>query len=343
MAKSAVLLVNLGSPASTKVEDVKTYLREFLMDKRVIDAPFPVRWLLVNGVILRTRPAASAEAYQSVWTDEGAPLLVISKALQDALSSRLDVPVYLTMRYGQPSIPGVLEQMKSDGVDSVYMIPLYPHYAMSSYETAVVAVEEANQKMGSPFSLKTVPPFYNDPGYISALVDSAKADMEKGFDKVLFSFHGIPERHVQKADPTGSHCLKAPDCCNCASPAHATCYRHQCYETARLFAEAAGLSPEQYMVSFQSRLGRDPWLQPYTDHLLETLPKEGVNRLLVMCSAFVSDCLETLEEIAMEGKETFLEAGGESFHQIPCLNTHPSWIDYLVGRIEKEFLHVGAV
>lgn len=307
------------------------------MDERVIDAPYLARWLLVNGLILKTRPKTSAEAYESVWTDKGAPLLVISKDLQAAMAEKMAEPVYLAMRYGKPSIPDVMKEMQSAGIQQVKLIPLYPHYAMSSWETAVVAVTDENQRQGHPFEIETLQPFYDDPAYIDTLIASAKEDMDQGFDKILFSFHGIPERHVQKSDPSGAHCLKVPNCCDCASPAHHTCYRHQCHTTARLFAERAGLKEDQWTVSFQSRLGRDQWLLPYTDSELTELPKRGVKKLLVMCPAFISDCLETLEEIAMEGKETFMEAGGEYFKQIPCLNTHPAWIKYLSKKIEQSF------
>lgn len=225
--------------------------------------------------------------------------------------------------------------LRSQGVRELLIIPLYPHYAMSSYETAVVSAMDALSKHAPEIEPTILQPFYKDPGYIDALVQSALPYLEEEYDKLLFSFHGIPERHLRKSDCSHAHCLSRPDCCEIRHPAHGTCYRHQCFVTAQAFAERAGLSDDQYEISFQSRLGRDPWLKPYTDHRLTELPQEDVRKLLVICPAFVSDCLETLEEIAMQGKESFLSAGGESFKQIPCLNCHPAWIEWLGGQIDN--------
>jgi ferrochelatase len=210
----------------------------------------------------------------------------------------------------------------------VVAVPLYPHYAMSSYETAVVSVEEAHKEKNYPFSLQIVAPFYNNNLYINALADSMRPFVEKPFDHLLFSYHGIPSRHLKKTDPTGTHCFQVADCCNVDSTAHKTCYRHQCFETTRLVTEQLGLPKEKFSVSFQSRLGSG-WLQPFTDKRLKQMPKEGIKNLLVICPAFVSDCLETLEEIAERGKEDFEEAGGEHYEMIPCLNTQDSWVNAL--------------
>jgi len=335
MAQRAVLLVNLGSPKSTRVEDVREYLHEFLMDGRVLDAPYPIRWFVVNRLILPRRPRESAEAYGKIWTAKGSPLIVTSQQQQHLLNKEVDVPVYLAMRYGTPAIGNTLAQMARDGVEHALVIPLYPHYAMSSYETVATKVEAEAVSNAPTMTLDFLKPFYNDPGYIDALYESARPYLDPGdFDKLLFSFHGVPERHIRKGDPSGTHCLQVKDCCRRAHPSHAFCYRHQCFETARLLAERAGIPEERTFVSFQSRLGRDPWLRPYTDKTLEAFPAEGVKRVKVMCPAFVSDCLETLEEIAMQGREGFIEAGGESFEQIPCMNDHPAWIAYLQSRVE---------
>lgn len=332
--KPGVLLLNLGSPASTAVSDVRAYLREFLMDGRVLDAPKPVRWLVVNGFILPFRPKNSAEAYAKVWTDEGSPLIVTSEKVRGELD-REDCPAFLAMNYGEPSIAGEVAKIREAGITDLFLMPQYPHYAMSSYETVVAKTMETLRELAPDIRTTLLQPFYRDDDYLEALKEVIQPYLEKKPDLLLFSFHGIPERHLRKTDPSHAHCLASSDCCENCHPAHATCYRHQCYTTAHETAARLGLSREQYHISFQSRLGRDPWLTPYTDKTLEALPGQGTKRLLVICPAFVTDCLETLEEISMEGKESFLESGGEFFEQIPCLNDHPSWIGVLRARIDS--------
>lgn len=332
MARKGSLLVNLGSPDSTSVPDVRRYLREFLMDSRVIDKPWPLRALLVNGVILRSRPADAAEAYRSIWTDEGSPLIVISRRVHALVREKADHPVELGMRYGNPSVEsGIRRLMEECGgeLEEIFMVPLYPHYAMSSYETVVELARGIMRRIAPKVRLTVKPPFFDQPDYIEALVESARPSLALEHDLLLFSYHGIPERHVRKSDPTGSHCLASESCCATASPAHAFCYRHQVRRTTELFLQAAGIPADRHALSFQSRLGRDPWLKPYTDLELERFAKEGVKRILVICPAFVSDCLETLEEIAMRGKEDFEAAGGEELRFIPCMNDHPKWIETL--------------
>ncbi len=236
------------------------------------------------------------------------------------------------MRYGTPSIASVVGQLKEAGVEEVLLFPQYPQYAMSSYETVVVKAMEEFAKQAPHIKVTTIQRFYQDTDYIEALFTSVEPFLKQSFDRLLFSFHGIPVRHLKKADSSRAHCTCVPDCCTTPSPSHATCYKAQCLATVRALVKRAALKPSQYSVSFQSRLGREPWISPYTDHVLARLPKEGVKRLLVICPAFVADCLETLEEIAVEGKETFMDAGGESFEQIPCLNDHPAYIDFLAKR-----------
>jgi ferrochelatase len=335
MKKQGILLVNLGSPDSPSVPDVRRYLREFLMDKRVIDAPYPVRFFIVNGLILPFRPKQSAEAYRTVWLPEGSPLVVISRRVRDLLQARLDVPVELAMRYQNPSIESAVGKLHAAGVTEIILVPLFPHYAMSSYETAVERVREVAAKLAPRTGLRVVPPFYDDPGFIEALVESASKQLAAGFDHLLFSFHGLPERHLKKSDPTGRHCLATKNCCEVQSLAHQTCYRAQCFKTMEAFVKRANLRAGTYSFAFQSRLGRDPWLTPFTDHELERLPKEGVRKLLVICPAFVSDCLETIEEIGIRGKESFLGAGGSEFALISCVNDHPKWIDALEALTRK--------
>ena len=336
MSKTGVLLVNLGSPDSTSVSDVRKYLREFLMDGRVLDAPWPIRWFVVNLLILPKRPKESAEAYEQIWTKEGSPLVVTSKKVHQHMKERLEHPVELAMRYQNPSIDSALEKLHAQGVTDLFMIPLFPHYAMSSFETAVERVKELISQKYSGIKLTTQAPFFEDADYVDALVSTIQPHLEKPFDKLLFSYHGIPERHLRKSDPTGSHCLSKPDCCEGCHPAHDFCYRAQCFKTTEAVVGTLGLKPEQYAISFQSRLGRDPWLKPYTDFELERFAKEGVKRMLVVCPAFVSDCLETIEEIGMRGKESFESCGGESLELIPCLNEHPQWINAL-ERMVKDF------
>ncbi len=336
MSKRAVLLVNLGSPESTAVPHVRRYLKEFLGDERVID--IKPRWLasvVVNGIIAPTRAPKSAKAYEEIWTAEGSPLVVTSKKVRDKLSSELgaSAPVYLAMRYDQPSVASVLAQMKADGITHVLLFPQYPHYAMSSWETVVVKVQEEASALGNPFKIDTVQPFYEDADYIEALYQVSAPYLAQPHDMLLVSYHGIPERHLRKADSSKAHCTVAGDCCNTCSPAHATCYKAQVTKTTQAFVKRAGISADKHTVSFQSRLAGEPWLTPYTDFELERLPKAGAKRLLVMTPAFVTDCLETLEEIAGEGKEQFLHAGGDWFQHVPCLNDQPPYIEFLAGRV----------
>ncbi len=330
MPRKGVLLVNLGSPDSPEAADVKVYLREFLMDKYVIDMPFLLRKLIVEGFILPKRPQKSAEAYQAIWSEEGSPLIVTSKSVQRGVKERLDMPLALAMRYGNPSIQAGLQTLiENENVDDILLIPLYAVYSLAT----VKSVEEKTRKVLKGFSrdvkLTVLPPFYSEENYLNALAASAKKRLEWDYDHLLFSFHGLPERHLKKADPTGGHCLTVEDCCAKSSPAHATCYRHQVLHIAHELVERLKIPEGKYSVAFQSRLGVDSWLKPSTASELVRLAEEGTKKLAVYCPAFVSDCLETLEEIAIQGKETFLEAGGEELRHIPCMNDHPAWIETL--------------
>ncbi|MBM3879770.1 MAG: ferrochelatase [Verrucomicrobia bacterium] len=336
MSKQGVLLVNLGSPDSPSVSDVRRYLREFLMDPRVLDAPWPIRWAVVNLAILPRRPRQSAEAYHQIWTAEGSPLVVTSRNVLAALRQRVPMPIELAMRYQNPAIPWAIDRLAAQGVEHLLLIPLFPHYAMSSYETAVERVRAVLARRAPRMRLEVQPPYYADRDYIAALVASAAAELATDYDHLLFSFHGLPERHLRKSDPTGRHCLEVARCCEVDSPAHATCYRAQCFKTVAAFVARAGVPQGKYSVAFQSRLGRDPWLSPYTDVELTRLAQAGVRRLLVLCPAFVSDCLETIEEIGMRGSETFQAAGGQELVRIPCLNEHPLWLATL-ERMARDF------
>jgi protoporphyrin/coproporphyrin ferrochelatase len=335
--KKAVILMNLGSPDSTSVKDLKKYLDEFLMDERVIDKPWLLRAFLVKGIIVPTRAPKSAEAYKSVWTKDGSPLIAISREQAEKLDKLIEEPVTIAMRYGNPSPKKAFDELLAANPDleEVVLLPMYPHYAMSSFETAVEYAKEHHKKGKYHFKLSFVKPFYNNEDYLKALEESMKPYLQQDYDQVLFSYHGIPERHIKKSDVTGCHCLQSANCCDNPSPAHEFCYRHQCWDTTKEMVKRLNIPADKWGFSFQSRLGRDPWLKPFTVERLAELPKEGVKKLLVVCPAFVSDCLETLEEIAVEGKEVFIHAGGESFTMIPCMNGHPLWIEAmakLVGR-----------
>ncbi len=325
-----ILLVNLGSPESPEPQDVKPYLDEFLMDKYVIDVPFLLRALLVRGIILRKRPEKSSEAYRKIWWDEGSPLIILSQRMFDKVKPKVNVPVALAMRYGKPSILTGLQELHDQGVDDVFVVPLYPQHAMASTVTVNVKAEEMIAKHFPNMKMSTMPAFYNKPDYIIALSNSISKSVQ-GFeyDHLLFSYHGIPERHIRKTDVTKSHCKIDKSCCSTPSPAHEFCYRHQCYETTRLVVEKLGIPEGKYSQTFQSRLAGDKWLDPYTDVEINKMPDKGIKKLAVVTPAFVADCLETLEEIAMEANSEFKEHGGEEFHAIPCLNDGDEWIDIL--------------
>ena len=328
--KKGVLLINLGSPESPKPKDVKKYLGEFLMDERVIDIPLAARTLLVKGIILKTRPKASAAAYKKIWWKEGSPLIVLSERLQNKIQKQVEVPVALAMRYGSMTIKKGLQELVDKGVDEVLLFPLYPQFAMATTETISVLAEELRLQYFPDLKIESVPAFYNKPDYIEVLSNSIKKYLEgNNFEHLLFSYHGVPERHIRKSDVTKSHCKIDGSCCVTPSKAHEFCYRHQCLEVTRLVAEKLQLKESTYSTSFQSRLGFDPWLLPYTDRTIERLGKQGIKNMAIATPAFVSDCLETLEEIAMEGQEIFHEMGGKDFTTVPCLNDDNEWVALL--------------
>jgi ferrochelatase len=332
--KSAILLANLGSPDSTNVKDVRSYLQSFLMDEKVIDLPYLFRLLLMKGLVIPLRAPQSAEKYKRIWTPEGSPLLVITRALSKLVQEESQLPTYFCMRYGNPSAADVLANIERENpeLNELILFPLYPHFAMSSYQTAVQNVQEAHLNGKYRFTLRVVEPYYKQADYISALVDAIKPFLAEEPDHILFSYHGIPERHLVKTDPTRAHCLKSENCCqlNNSANTHQFCYKHQVLETTQAVAKELGLEEEMFSVSFQSRLGPDKWLAPATANVFKSLPSKGVLKLAVVCPAFVSDCLETLEEINMEGKELFLNAGGNTFIPIPCLNVSKSWVKTIV-------------
>jgi len=306
------------------------------MDKYVIDVPFLLRALLVRGIILQTRPKKSAEAYARIWTDEGSPLVVISKRMHKKVQNLVAIPVALSMRYGTMTIMKGLQELHDKGVNEVMLFPLYPQHAMASTTTILVLAEELRAKHFPEMKFTNVPAFYNKPDYIQALANSIKKHLEGfDYDHLLFSYHGIPKRHIRKTDVTKSHCTIDGSCCNTPSPAHEFCYRHQCYETTKQVVKLLGIPEGKYSQTFQSRLAGDKWLTPYTDVEVNKMPEKGIKKLAVVTPAFVADCLETLEEIAMEANHQFKEHGGEEFFAIPCMNDDEEWCGVVANWIEE--------
>lgn len=309
-----LLLLNLGSPKSAEPREVGTYLREFLMDPYVIDIPAPLRWILVNLLIIPKRSHASSELYKKIWNRNGSPLVQFTQALSEKVKARLkaDYTVGYCMRYGAPGIREVLPQLLH--ASEITLFPLYPQYSLAATESSIDQVKKALIEFGYRGALKIVPPFYSQNSYLDAVANISRPHLKNGFwDKVLFSFHGLPERQVIKAKEN---------------------YRTQCFITAREVALRLGLREDQYLVAFQSRLGRTPWIKPYSDHLYESLPKEGVKRLAVLSPSFVADCLETLEEIAIRGRKQFKEAGGEELFLVPSLNSEGIWAEAVCSLLD---------
>ena len=327
--KRGFLLMNTGSPDSPEVKDVKNYLGQFLMDPYVIDLPYPARALLVYGIILNTRPKKSAEAYKSIWTENGSPLIHYCNQLTEALKLLHNDPVELAMAYGNPSLPNAIDNLIEKDVDEICLLPLFPQYAMATVGSCIGWLKKILKQKKYTGTVRIAPPYHNHSSYIDPIAEKITDSDEH----ILFSYHGIPERHLKKADPTKKHCMKLKDCCNQINrDAHSVCYRQQCFETTKLIVEKANLSNDRYTISFQSRLGANKlneWLKPYTDKTLEDMPKKGIKNLAVLCPAFFCDCLETLEEIEDEGKEIFMNAGGKSYRMIPCLNDSDEGINCL--------------
>jgi len=316
-----VLLVNLGTPDSPSKADVRRYLKEFLWDPRVVEVARPVWWMVLNGIILNTRPKRSAEAYAKVWTEEGSPLLVISKrqqqALHTAMQHRLDLPVHvaLAMRYGNPSIKAGLEELKAVGARRVLVLPLYPQYSATTTASIFDAITTELRRWRWLPELRFINHYHDDSAYIAALADSVRRHQaEHGEpDKLVLSFHGIPKDYFLKGDP----------------------YHCECQKTGRLLAEALGLEKDRWLLTFQSRLGTKEWLKPYTDETLRHLPDQGIRKVQVICPGFSADCLETLEEVAMENKAIFLSAGGKEYSYIPCLNADATHMEMLANLVVR--------
>jgi ferrochelatase len=333
-----LLLINLGTPESPRPADVRGYLREFLSDPRVIDLPAWRRWLILNLFILPFRPRRSGEAYAKIWTERGSPLLIHGRDLADKVQQRLGASavVDLAMRYGRPSIRDALERLRRRGVRRIVVFPLYPQYSSASTGSSVEKVfVEAARLWNVPY-LQVVPPFFDHPAFLDSCAEVARPVLRATRpEKVVFSFHGLPERHVLKGDPAGSHCLRRPDCCEGISAVNADCYRAQCFATARLLAERLDVAEDRRLIGFQSRLGRERWILPYTDEVIREQARRGVKRIAVASPAFVADCLETLEELGMRAAEDFRAHGGEELALVPSLNAADGWADAVV-RIARQ-------
>tara|TARA_Y100000389_G_scaffold111993_1_gene109034 strand:- start:1425 stop:2423 length:999 start_codon:yes stop_codon:yes gene_type:complete len=329
-----ILLINLGSPRDLELKSIKDYLKEFLSDDLVIDYPKFLQQILVNWIIIPSRYKNTREAYSEIWTENGSPLIHDTIALGEKVGAKSGALVEVSMRYQFPSIEEGLKRLKAKGCSEIFVVPLYPHYAMSTVLTTEREVKRIESKLGLDLRLNFIGAFYNEGGYISSLSDVINRNRQKESDYLLFSYHGIPNRHLIKTDPTKSHCLKVKNCCEIESKAKPFCYKAQVLETSKLCAKKLELKDNEWGVSFQSRIGPG-WIQPFTDKELVRLAEEGIQNLDVVCPAFVTDNLETLEEMNIRGRETFLEAGGKSFKYIPCLNNEESWVDFLVTASEK--------
>lgn len=334
MQKTSILLINLGTPDNYDTQSVRRYLKEFLSDPRVVDLPSPVRWLLLNTVILPFRPKKASEAYQKIWLDAGSPLLVHGKVLEAALAMRLgpDYQVALGMRYGNPSMTAVLESLKT--CHRLIILPLFPQYASATTGSALEKCLSLLSKEWNIPEIRTIGDFYAHPGFIKAYATLIQRAIEKKpVDLLLFSYHSLPERHIDK-----SGCMAVcthNDDCPAIDTSNQYCYRAQCYTTSRALAEAMGITQDQYRVSFQSRLGKIPWIKPYTDVLLSELRRENIRHIAVACPSFVADCLETLEEIDIRGRAQWQALGGETFITVPCLNAEAVWVEALAQMITQ--------
>ena len=335
-APTGLLLVQLGTPDAPTPPAVRRYLAEFLADPRVIDLPAPLRWLLLHGVILRVRPRRSAEAYRQIWTPKGSPLRVHSEAFAVALARELGggFSVALGMRYGAPSIDAALAALAASGATRLLVWPLFPQHAEASTGSALARVFERLHRRPTFGRVRVLGPCWDDPGFAAAFAAVARPVLDASRpEHVLFSYHGLPERQLRAADPTGRHCLASEDCCASLSAANARCYRAQCFATTRTLAAALALAPAAHSTAFQSRLGRARWTQPSTEEALARLRSAGVRRVAVLCPAFVADCLETLEEIGIRAREQWRQHGGEELVLVPSLNEDPRWVEAAARRV----------
>lgn len=328
--RKAVVLINLGTPEAPTPTAVRRYLREFLSDPRVLDMNAVGRWLLLNFIILPFRPAKSAALYQSIWRDDGSPLLAHSLAQQDALQRKLpDTEVLLAMRYGSPSLEKALERCDALRIREVTIVPMFPHEASATTGSVREAVYRYYQGHPRVPSLRMVPPFFSDAGFLEAVSTLVETSLPPDVEHVLLSYHGLPERQLQREDGTG-HCLSSTACCQTATASNAHCYRAQCFATSRLLASRLSVP---HTTTFQSRLGRIPWVRPYTDEVLGDLAKQGVKRVALVTPGFVTDCLETLEELGERAAQQFRAQGGQTLTVVPCLNASSLFIEALARLV----------
>jgi ferrochelatase len=336
MERTGVLLVNLGTPKAPSVKAVRQYLKEFLSDPLVIDLPWLLRQVLLRCVILPFRPKQSAHAYQQIWTDEGSPLLVHSQQFKEALQDQLgdDYTVVLAMRYGEPDIKAAIKRLYKRGCHRVIFFPLFPQYSSAATGSAILAVQRAFQSFADYFTLNICTSFYDEPAFYETVAALGRESIEKfSPDFVLFSYHGLPERQLTKSGCEEGRCDRQRSCL-IQQPDLEHCYRAQCFKTTELIANALGLDKQIYDTSFQSRLGKTVWVQPYTDEILNQLKAKGVKRLLVFSPSFVVDCLETLEELAMRLREQWMSMGGDDLQLVPALNADPRWVTAFADMVK---------
>ncbi|HLU49892.1 MAG TPA: ferrochelatase [Planctomycetota bacterium] len=336
---TGLLLVNLGTPDAPEERAVRRYLRQFLSDPRVLDVRPWVRAFVLNVLILPRRPRESARAYRSIWTERGSPLLVHTLDLAKKLRSRLGegYHVEVAMRYGRPEIAAALERFLKAGIDRLILFPLFPQYSSSAWGSAVEEVFSEASRLWNVPAIQVIPPFYDHPAFLDAFAAIARPVLDElEPEKVLMSFHGLPERQILKSDPTrGEHCLRDGfRCCDEVGVINRYCYRAHCVATARGIAERLGLEPERFIVTFQSRLGRDPWIRPFTDEVVVELARAGTRRVAVLSPAFVADCLETLEELAIRAREDFIANGGEDLRLVPSLNAEDVWVEAMLRILD---------
>lgn len=337
--KIGILLVNTGSSSAPKVPETREYLRQFLSDPRIIDLPAWKRWIIVNCFVLPFRPKQTAEAYEAIWTDRGSPLIAFSEDFRDALRTRLpDCLIEIGMAYGSPSVPSAMDALIDQQIDRLIVVPMFPQYASATTGSVLECVYTHAAKKWNVPPISALPPYFDDAGYLDAWEAVARPVLDDFKpDHVLLSYHGLPERQIYKGDPSGTHCLRSADCCETQTPANQNCYRRHCMVTSRALIDRLGLEQDKHSITFQSRLGRDPWLSPATDETVNNLAKAGVKRLAILSPAFTADCLETLEELGMQAKEAFLEHGGEELVLVPSLNANPVWVDAMHAMLARNF------
>jgi len=332
--KTGVLLINLGSPKELTKKSVKEYLRVFLSDDYVLDIPKILQQLILRLFILPFRPKNTLEAYELIWTPEGSPLILSTKSIAKKLSKKTGWDVDYAMRYEDPSIEKALVNFNSKGINKIIVISLYPHNAMATTITTEMETRIVANKISENFELIFTKPFFDNEIYINTLSNSIKPYIEKSsFDKIIFSYHGIPKRQAKKTDETGEHCFSTGNCCEIESEGSKDCYRSHTRIASDLTAKKLGLSEDQWEVAYQSRLGPG-WLTPFTDRRLAELPEEGKENIAILCPSFISDCLETLEEIDIRGRKTFFDAGGRNMTYIPCLNDSEETVALLENLVK---------